>query len=196
MDQPLIENIAVPSTLRGAGKQVRSIRSKLVRRDALVAERDHRKEAIDAKYAARLTSLDADVFRAAQGVEYFAAERREKLTEDGKHKTVDLPHDSGKLQWALNPPSANLNGKSNEEILAAIKRLKGGSKKFIRVKEEIDLEALKDDPGAMARLGISIQQPERFVIHPHDARDKVDKILSTQEWSVITPPASRKKEEK
>lgn len=103
-----------------------------------------------------------------EGLFVFALGNREELTEGGKHKTVKLP--TGSLSWRLTPPKVNITSK--EKVLKALKRL--GLKRFIRIQEEIDKEAMLREPEEVKKVtGASITQQEEFVVKPLELKVEV-----------------------
>ena len=105
----------------------------------------------------------ADAIRAiSQGVQVWAEANRETLTR-GKTKTVRLA--SGELNWRTRPPRVVVRGV--EAVLDAFRQL--SLTRFIRIKEEVNKEAVLADPAAVAAIkGVSINQGEDFVIKPFE----------------------------
>lgn len=99
-----------------------------------------------------------------QGIESFCAANRDRLTDDGKTKTVVFA--TGEVKWRFRPPKVSVRG--TEAVLAAIKD--GGKKlgAFMRVKEEINKDAMQADPDLARTIrGVSIKSAgEDFVIEP------------------------------
>ena len=68
--------------------------------------------------------------------------------------------------WRLRPPSVAVRGV--EAVLDQLRRL--GLKRFIRQKEEVNKEAILNEPEAVSHVpGISISQGEDFVVTPFEA---------------------------
>jgi phage host-nuclease inhibitor protein Gam len=101
----------------------------------------------------------ADVARALQA---WAEANRAKLTKDGRTKTHRLG--AGEVSWRARPPRVTLRGV--KEVLAALKKLR--LKKFIRIKEEIDKEAMLREPDLARKVrGVTVASDgEDFVIKP------------------------------
>jgi len=96
-----------------------------------------------------------------EGLFVFAMGRRDDLPEKGKRKTVKLP--TGWFGWRITPPKVNIS--KTKTVIAALKRLK--LKRFIRVTEEVNKEAMLNEPGKIKKVpGVSITQQEEFVIKP------------------------------
>lgn len=91
----------------------------------------------------------------------FAEANRSRLA---KGKTIQLP--SGVLNWRLTPFKVTPRGKV-AAILAELKRRRLG--RFIRVKEELDREAMLREPEVAGKVpGISIDRREELYIQPLD----------------------------
>lgn len=100
----------------------------------------------------------------SEGVKAFCEGRRNDLTNAGKSKTVTFP--AGLVSWRYAPPSVTWRGVKVEELIAIFKSLR--LKRFIRVKEEVNKEAILDDPKAAAKVPqLKIGSAgEAFVIEP------------------------------
>lgn len=95
-------------------------------------------------------------------VQRWAEANRAELT-GGKSKTVPLT--SGVISWRQRPPSVTVRG-GLDNVLAWLKSNLGGQ--FIRVKEELDKEALRGAPDVAITIpGIRLGSAgEDFVIEP------------------------------
>lgn len=82
----------------------------------------------------------------------------------GKSKTVNMT--TGEVMWRLRPPSVSVRGVS--AVLEALDTL--GLRRFIRTKEEINKDALLNEPDIAATVaGITIKKDvEDFVIKPFE----------------------------
>ena len=114
------------------------------------------------------------------GLFSFAEANRDKLTEDGKKKTVAVP--TGSFGWRMTPPSVSIS--KAEEVVKRLKSLK--LERFIRIKEEVDKEAmLKEQEMAKTVSGVTISQHEEFFAKPAEVEleiseevKKLKKIIS------------------
>ena len=98
------------------------------------------------------------------GLQIYCEANRAGLTQNGKVKTAALP--TGEVLWRLRPPSVRITGA--EAVLDALRRL--GLKRFIREKEEVNKDAILNEPEAVAHVpGIAISQGEDFVVVPFEA---------------------------
>jgi len=109
-----------------------------------------------AEHTARIEAL-------SNGVQIWCEAHRSELTNDGKTKTAVLP--TGEVAWRTRPPSVRVTGQ--EVVLDALRR--SGLSRFIRVKEEVNKEAILNEPAAVHSVpGISILQGEDFIITPFE----------------------------
>ena len=102
--------------------------------------------------------------RLTEGLRAWCDANRAALTDNNKRKFADLG--TGKVEWRRSPPKVWIKGV--EAALAAIKSL---GLPFVRVKEEIDKEAMLADPDR-ARLvpGVSVgSEGEFFAVEPFEA---------------------------
>jgi len=118
--------------------------------------------AIKTRYEEQARPYAEQIRELTQGVQtYCEAHRDELLT--GKAKTVNLA--SGEVKWRTRPPRVSVRNVTG--VIEALKRLK--LKRFIRIKEEINKEAILEEPETVAGVkGISITQREDFVIVPFE----------------------------
>lgn len=107
----------------------------------------------------------ADLVKAmTEGLRTWSEANRAMLTDGGKRKWADLG--TGKIEWRLAPPKVTIRGV--EAALAAIKTM---GLPFLRVKEEIDKEAMLREP-EKARFvpGVTIgSEGENFSVEPFEA---------------------------
>jgi phage host-nuclease inhibitor protein Gam len=95
-----------------------------------------------------------------ESVQASAEARRDELTEGGRTKTVKLTN--GVIRWRLRPMRLVMS-LSEASIIKALKRR--SELGCIRIKEEVDKEALKKRPDLVKSLrGVSLKQKEDFII--------------------------------
>ena len=97
-----------------------------------------------------------------EGLRVWAEANRRKLTRGGKVKYVRLP--TGEIKWRRRPPSVTIRGAD-----AVLERLKAaGMTAFIRVRESINREAIREEPEAVAGIpGVKVGSGgEDFVVEP------------------------------
>lgn len=88
----------------------------------------------------------------------------------GKAKTAKLA--TGEISWRTTPPSVRITG-----VKVVIERLRQmGLTKFLRMKEDINKEAILADPAAVEGVkGISITQREELVVKPFEA--EIERVI-------------------
>lgn len=97
------------------------------------------------------------------GVQIWCEANRVELTRDGRTKTAKFA--AGEVSWRMRPPRVTVRGEGI--VLEALKRL--GLDRFIRRKEEVDKNAILEEPEAIAGIkGLSVSQGEDFVIKPFE----------------------------
>lgn len=97
------------------------------------------------------------------GVHLWCEAHRDRLTNGNKVKSVHLA--SGDVKWRLRPPSVRILAVDN--VIAYLKQ--AGLERFLRIKEEVNKEALLTEPEAVQHIkGITISQKEDFVIIPFE----------------------------
>jgi phage host-nuclease inhibitor protein Gam len=118
---------------------------------------------VKAAFAEQAAPIDLELRALVLGVQIYAEAHRSELTDGGKRKFVRLP--SGEIKWRTNPPAVSVKG-----VDAVLERLRAaGLDKFIRIKEEINKEAILGDPAACANIeGITIVQDEEIEIAPYE----------------------------
>lgn len=110
----------------------------------------------------------ADPFRrrieaAQHGVQAFCDANRDALTAHGRTKTHSFT--SGEVQWRTRPPSVRITGE--DAVIFSLRSL--GLVRFVREKQEINREAILNEPSAVAGVpGIRISQIEDFIVTPFE----------------------------
>lgn len=119
---------------------------------------------ITATYQPTLEAMNDNLKLLQQGVQGYCEAHRSELTNGGKVKTANLV--TGEIQWRQRPPSVSVRGA--EAVIEVLKRL--GLGKFVRSKEEVNKEAILNQPDAVRGVaGISIVNGvEDFVITPFE----------------------------
>jgi len=103
--------------------------------------------------------------RLSHDIQAWCEANRAQLTDEGKLRTVALA--SGEVQWRETPPRVTV--RNPEQVLAMLDKL--GLRRFVRVKEEVNKEAIAAEPAAAKALkGVTISQSERFVVIPFETR--------------------------
>ena len=117
------------------------------------------------KFETRAQPLKEKAEELLGGVETFCAANRDRLTNGGKVKFATLKN--GEVKWRVRPPKVTVRGKDN--ILDALREL--GLSRFIRVKEDINKEAMLEEPDAVKSIkGLTIgSEGEDFVVEPFES---------------------------
>ena len=123
--------------------------------------------AITERYAPELQAIKEQLESMQDAVQAWCESHRDELTRHGKTKTANF--NTGDVQWRQRPPSVNARGIPT--ILENLKKL--GLIQFIRTKEELNKEAILNEPElAKTVAGISIKTCcEDFVITPFEQKD-------------------------
>ena len=120
--------------------------------------------AITQNYQPALAALTQRIEKLQAGVQAWCEANRDELTGAGKVKTANLV--TGEVQWRSRPPSVRV--RALDVVLDSLRKF--GLDRFIRVREELNKEAILADPAAVDGIaGISIQTSvEDFVITPFE----------------------------
>lgn len=103
------------------------------------------------------------IAEAQLGVQAYCEANRIDLTVNGKVKTHAFT--TGEVCWRIRPPSVRITGE--DSVMCALRSR--GLDRFIRIKEEINREAILNEPTAVALVpGIRISQIEDFVVTPFE----------------------------
>lgn len=123
---------------------------------------------ITEKYAPQIAELQSQLKPVQEAVQAWCESRRDELTQNGKTKTGSF--NTGEVQWRQRPPSVGVRGV--ESVLESLRTL--GLTKFIRTKEEINKDAMLNEPELAATVaGITIKKGvEDFVITPFEQEVK------------------------
>lgn len=120
--------------------------------------------AITDRYTAAFTPLQEQVKSLTAGVQSYCEANRDDLTVNGKTKSGQFV--TGTVMWRQKPPSVSVRGV--EAVIEALKQF--GLNRFVRVKEELNKEAILNEPAAITGVaGLSIKKGvEDFVIEPFE----------------------------
>jgi phage host-nuclease inhibitor protein Gam len=115
-------------------------------------------------YTGHATTREMILKQLQEGVQAFCEANRIELTQNGKSKSAEFV--TGTVQWRQRPPSVVIRG--SDAVLETLARLK--LSRFIRTKEEINKEAILNEPAAVQGVaGITIKTGvEDFVITPFE----------------------------
>ena len=161
----LTTNYPVPqddSEARSAILEVGQAQRKIVR---LEAELNDKVAKLKEQYGAKADVHRARVTELTEGLRMFCEANRARLTRDGRVKHHKF--DTGEISWRHRPAKVTLKG--IDQILERIRE--AGLTRFIRVKEEINKEAmLEDRENAVGITGVTIgSDGEDFIVTPDEA---------------------------
>lgn len=123
---------------------------------------------ITAQFQPHLDATAEQLKTLQDGVQGYCEAHRHELTNEGKVKTANLI--TGEVQWRQRPPSVRIS--KSEVVLETLARL--GLSRFIRTKEEVNKDAILDEPDAVRGVaGITVVTGvEDFVITPFEQEVK------------------------
>ncbi|HDR1555739.1 TPA: host-nuclease inhibitor Gam family protein [Pasteurella multocida] len=119
---------------------------------------------ITESYKGQFSPIQERIKNLSTGVQFWAEANRDQITNGGKTKTANLI--TGEVSWRVRNPSVKITG-----VDSVLQNLKvHGLTKFIRVKEEINKEAILNEKHEVAGIaGIKvISGVEDFVITPFE----------------------------
>jgi len=162
-------NLPVPQDDSEAREAIREIGD--LNRDALrlEAEMNDRIAALQQEYGARVAPIREAALAKQEGLKMFCEVNRDRLTKGGKVKFARFA--TGEISWRLRPAKVTIRGKDG--VIAAIKAARLG-KKFLRVKEDVNKEAMLEDRSTAAALsGVTIgSDGEDFIVEPFETELK------------------------
>lgn len=113
-----------------------------------------------------LEALQGQIDVLQQGVQTYCEANRVELTNGNKVKTAGFV--TGEVQWRQRPPSVTIRGA--DSVIETLKKL--GLGKFVRTKEEVNKEAILNEPNDVRGVaGITlVSGVEDFVITPFESK--------------------------
>jgi len=155
--------VPVPQNREEATEYIAEIGRLQRERERIQAAMNDEIAAIKQRYEEQARPMGDRIRQLTEGVHTWCEANRAELTHGGKVKTANLS--SGEVRWRVRPPRVNL--RNIPGVIDALKSLK--LTRFIRVKEEVNKEAILAEPEAVEHIkGISITQGEDFVIVPFE----------------------------
>jgi phage host-nuclease inhibitor protein Gam len=158
---------ATPRTVDEVNEAIAKIGEKRRAVAELEVDMNRRIAALRADFEAAGLPLRAEIEALAAGVECFCDAKRDALARDGG-KSIRFA--AGEVVWKMSTPKVVLDPEMDlDKLIASFERR--GLERFIRVKKELNKQAIVAEPDAIARTaGIAIEQSETFNIRPHDHR--------------------------
>ncbi len=161
----LAASYPVPQSKDDCDEMIRALGD--LRRDVARLEADMNDKLAEVKerFEQKAEPLREKVEELLGGIETWCAANRDALTNSGKVKFAKLKN--GEIRWRIRPPKVTVRTK--DAVLQALKDL--GLTRFIRTKEEINKDAILEDPDAVKSVkGIGIgSEGEDFVVEPFEA---------------------------
>ena len=132
--------------------------------ERLGIEQNDKLAAITEEYAPLMNEVKEKLAPKQDAVQAWCESRRDELTNNGKTKTGTF--NTGEVQWRIRPPSVGIRGA--DAVLESLRTL--GLSRFIRIKEEVNKEAMLNEPELAATVaGVTIKTGvEDFVITPFE----------------------------
>lgn len=139
-------------------------------RTRIHTDKDEALAQINQTHNQQIEPLSDEIRALQQGIQTWCEANRRVLTSDDKVKFHNFP--SGEIKWRMRPPSVSLRG-----VDVVMEDLyQRGLDRFIRIKPEINKEAILAEPQAVAGIpGITIKQSEDFVVVPFET--KLEEVL-------------------
>lgn len=145
------------ATIRQIGDKSREI-------TRLTAAMNDEIASITQRYTDQIKPVQEQLKELQAGVQTWCEANRDSLTNGGKVKNYSFI--TGSVMWRQRPPSCTVRGA--DSVIETLKRL--GLTRFVRIKEEINKEAVLNEPATIAGVaGISVVTGvEDFVIEPFE----------------------------
>lgn len=155
--------VAVPQSKDEVAEAIARIGIAQRERDRIEADMNDSLAVTKERFEAMAAPHKETIEQLRKGVQMWCEANRSELTQDGKRKFYHFA--TGEVKWRMRPPSVAL--RALENIIDACKKLQ--LHRFIRVKEEINKEAMLAEPDlAQTLTGVTIRQGEDFVIVPFE----------------------------
>lgn len=153
-----------PQSKEAVVEDIRAIGDLQRNRMRLQADLNDQIAALQEQYAKDVAPINERIDVLQTGVQTWCEANRDALTDSGKVKFADLV--TGTIKWRAKPPSVRVKG--IDAVIDLLKR--SGLGKFVRVKEEINKDAILNEPDEVRGIaGLSIVSGvEEFIIEPYD----------------------------
>lgn len=153
----------VPQSRDQANDAIRRIGELSRERARIEADMNDHLAALKESFETQAEPLKTEIDALFDGVQTWCEAHRTLLLP-GAAKTAAFP--AGEVAWRVRPPKCVIKGV--EAVIDGLKRL--GLGRFVRTKEEINKEAIINEPDTVRGVaGISIEQGEDFIITPYES---------------------------
>lgn len=161
--------LPIPQSDAEAREAIREIGDLNREQMRLEAEMNDQIAALQQHYGNRVSPLIERVAALTGGLQMFCDVNRDRLTGGGKVKSYQFT--TGKVAWRQKPAKVSL--KKIEEVIERIKAAGLGAR-FLRVKEEVNKEAMLEDRATATSIkGVSIgSDGEDFIVEPFETELK------------------------
>lgn len=156
--------IYVPQTKDDAAADIKKIGDLLRIKTRKEADMNDKLAEITQNYQPDFEVLQLQIDTLQEGVQAWCEANRDELTNGGKTKSANMV--TGEVMWRQKPPSVRVS--NVDAVLDMLKRL--GLGKFIRTKEEINKDAILNEPDEVRGVaGLTIVSgQEQFEINPFE----------------------------
>lgn len=155
--------VFIPQTREQTSEAIREIGERQRELARLTADMNDEIAQVKERWEAAAEPHKIRIAALQQGVQIWSEANRDAITQNGKTKTAAFT--TGEVAWRLRPPSVVVRGA--EAVLDQLRKL--GLKRFIREREEVNKEAILNEPEAVAHVaGITISQGEDFIVTPFE----------------------------
>lgn len=158
------KSVKAPTNVDEAAELIKEIRKLKRQRDKNYQKLNERIDKIREDTEEKNSAIQTQINMRLKCLEFFANTNRDELTNRGKSKTIKL-RGGHKLFWRTSTFSLRLT----DTVSVVVERLKAlGQLDFVRVKEEVDVEKLRQHPQIVNEIqGIEIiPGGEHFYVQP------------------------------
>ncbi len=158
-------NVPVPQDDSEAREAIREIGDLNRQALRLEAEMNDQIAALQQAYGEKVAPIRQLAQAKRDGLQTFAEANRNRLTGGGKVKFHRFA--TGEISWRNRPAKVSIRG--SEDVINALKAA-GLAERFVRVKEEVNKEAMLEDRAtASAFKGVTIgSDGEDFIVEPFE----------------------------
>jgi phage host-nuclease inhibitor protein Gam len=181
----------VPETDRDFGRYLSSIGQLLRREDRIVETARKRIDAIQKRRDERINKLREEGTAFVDAAYTYAKDNRERFTRNGERSSS--AHVGGVVSWREAPYSVSIEEAQVDNVMKEIKRRRL-AERYIRIKEELDKEALGKDRLLLEKkpiTGVSFVRRLLFYIKPSATESYWARDIHSGRWDVARPPKKK-----